>query len=80
MNSTLIVSVTGIAIAGVVGPAISGWAARRADAQRFNREQSGKRRDDLRAVADEAATLLALGAANGASVQINDAIRRLEGR
>jgi len=64
MNSTLIVSVTGIAVSGVVGPAISGWAIRRADAQRFKREQGRRRRDDLRAVVDQAATLLALGATN----------------
>jgi len=64
MNSTVAVSAVGIVVAGVVGPALSGWAARRADAQRFRREQSGKRRDDLRAVVDEAARLLALGATN----------------
>jgi hypothetical protein len=64
MDSALIAAVTGIIVAGVVGPAMSGWATRRADAQRFKREQSGKRRDDLRAVVDEAATLLAVGATN----------------
>lgn len=64
MDSTLIASVTGIVVSGVVGPAISGWAMRRTDAQRFKREQHGKRRDDLRAVVDEAAALLAVGATN----------------
>jgi hypothetical protein len=64
MDSALIASVTGIIVAGVVGPAMSGWATRRADALRFKRELSGKRRDDLRAVVDEAATLLAVGATN----------------
>ena len=64
MDSTLIASVTGIVVSGVVGPTISGWAVRRADAQRFKREQRGKRHDDLRAVVDEAATLLAVGATN----------------
>lgn len=64
MNSTLIASITGIVVAGVVGPAISTWAVRRADAQRFKREQRGKRRDDFRTVVDEAATLLAIGATN----------------
>lgn len=64
MDSALIASVTGIVVAGVVGPAISSWAVRRADAQRFKREQRGKQRDDLRAVVDEAAALLAVGATN----------------
>ena len=64
MNSTLILSATGIIVSGVVGPAISGWAARRADAQRFNRDQRGKHREDLRMLVDEAAALLAVGATN----------------
>jgi hypothetical protein len=64
MNATVTVSAIGIVVSGVVGPAISSWAGRRADAQRFRREQAGVRRDDLRSVVDDAARLLAVGATN----------------
>lgn len=64
MNATVAVSAVGIFVSGVVGPAISSWAGRRADAQRFAREQAGVRRDDLRSVVDDAARLLAVGATN----------------
>jgi hypothetical protein len=64
MNATVVVSAVGIIVSGVVGPTISGWAGRRADAQRFQRDQASKRRDDLRAVVDDAARLLALGGTN----------------
>jgi hypothetical protein len=64
MNATIVVSAVGIFVSGVVGPAVSGWAGRRADEQRFQRDQAARRRDDLRAVVDEAARLLAVGGTN----------------
>lgn len=64
MNATVVVSGIGILVSGVVGPTISGWASRRADEQRFQRDQAGRRREDLRAVVDDAARLLAVGATN----------------
>jgi|SRR5579884_413450 len=64
MDATIAVSAVGILVSGVVGPSISGWAGRRADAQRFERDQAGRRRDDLRSVVDEGAQLLAVGATN----------------
>lgn len=64
MDATVAVSAVGILVSGVVGPSISGWAGRRADAQRFERDQASRRRDDLRSVVDEGARLLAVGATN----------------
>jgi hypothetical protein len=63
-DQTLIVSIVGIGVAGVVGPAVTAWATRRASRQQFERDQAGKRRDDLRKLVDEAAELLAAGATN----------------
>lgn len=48
----------------MVGPAATAWATRRANRQQFERDQAGKRRDDLRKLVDEAAELLAAGATN----------------
>jgi hypothetical protein len=78
MNATVTVSAIGILVSGVVGPAISSWANRRADAQRFERDQAGKRRDDLRAVVDDAATLLAVGATNVRQIREARAFGRSE--
>jgi hypothetical protein len=64
MNATVVVSAVGIFVSGVVGPAVSGWASRRADEQRFQRDQAARRRDDLRTVVDDAARLLAMGGTN----------------
>jgi hypothetical protein len=64
MNATLVVSIVGIFVAGIVGPTLSSWAGRRADEQRFQRDQASRRRDDLRSVVDDAARLLALGGTN----------------
>jgi hypothetical protein len=67
MNATVVVSAVGILVSGVVGPAVSSWAGRRSDAQRFRRDDAARRRDDLSAVVDEAARLLAVG---GTSVRL----------
>jgi hypothetical protein len=63
-NGTLITAVTGIVVAGVLGPSITAWAYRRADRQRFERDQMANRRADLRALLDEGAQLLGLGGTN----------------
>lgn len=60
-DPVLIASVTGIVVSGVVGPAATAWAARRAARKQFVRDQATKRRDDLRALFDEAATVLGVG-------------------
>jgi len=60
-NTTLIVSVTGIAVSGVVGPAATSWAARRAARKQFVRDQAAKRREELHGLLDEAASVLGLG-------------------
>lgn len=61
-DTTLIAAVTGIAVAGVVGPGATAWANRRANRQQFQRDQAAKRRGDLRDLIDEAAVLLGVGA------------------
>lgn len=61
VNTVLIASVTGIVVSGVVGPAVTSWAARRAARKQFVRDQNAKRRDDLRALLDEAASVLGVG-------------------
>jgi hypothetical protein len=43
---------------------VAAWATRRTNRQQFERDLIAKRRDDLRAVADAAARLLAVGATN----------------
>lgn len=60
-DPVLIASVTGIVVSGVVGPAATAWAARRAARKQFVRDQATKRRDDLRALFDEAARVLGVG-------------------
>ncbi len=57
-NTVLITSVTGIVVSGVVGPTATAWAARRAARKQFIRDQAAKRREDLRTLLDEAASLL----------------------
>lgn len=54
----------GIAVSGVVGPAATAWATRRANRQQFERDQRAKRRDDFRALVDDAAKLLGAGVTN----------------
>jgi hypothetical protein len=63
-NTTLIASITGIAVSGVVGPWINGWVSRRANRQQFEQDRAGKNRDDLARLVDEAAELFASGATN----------------
>ena len=63
-NSSLIIAVAGIAASGVVGPAMSSWAIRRAAKQQFERDRAGQRRDDLAGLVDDAARLLSRGATN----------------
>jgi hypothetical protein len=61
-NTTLIVSITGIAVSGVVGPSTTAWAARRAARSQFLRDRAANRRDELRSLLDQAASVLGLGA------------------
>lgn len=60
-NTILITSITGIVVSGVVGPAATAWAGRRAARKQFLRDQAAKRRDDLRALLDDAARVLGVG-------------------
>jgi hypothetical protein len=64
MSSATIIAVTGITVSGIVGPFVATWGHRRADRQRFEREQLRRRREDLRAVLDQGAVLLGAGQTN----------------
>ena len=64
MNSTLAIGITGIVVSGIVGPAIAAWFSQRSQVNNFNRVQAAERRDALRIVLDQAATLLATGVTN----------------
>lgn len=64
MSSAVTLGVTGIVVSGIAGPAVSAWFSRRGDQQRFARDQLQRRREDLRAVVDEAAVLLGAGETN----------------
>ena len=61
-NTTLIVSITGIAVSGVVGPSTTAWASRRAARAQFLRDRAADQRDELRTLLDQAASALGLGA------------------
>jgi hypothetical protein len=63
-DSTVVLGVTGIVVSGVVGPTVASWMARRARTREFHREQVAERRDELRSMLDEAASLLASAATN----------------
>lgn len=63
-DNTVIVGVTGIVVSGVVGPAVAAVLARRTRTREFHREQVAARRDELRKLLDEAASLLASGPTN----------------
>jgi hypothetical protein len=63
-NATLIASVTGIGVSGVIGPWLNAWVTRRANRQQFAQQRAGIAREDLTALVDEAAELLASGATN----------------
>jgi hypothetical protein len=60
-NTTLIAAITGIAVSGVVGPSTTAWAARRAARSQFLRDRAASRRDELRTLLDQAASVLGLG-------------------
>jgi hypothetical protein len=64
VDNTVIVAVTGIVVSGLVGPSVAAWLAHRARSLEFHREQVAVRRDELRKVLDEAASLLASGPTN----------------
>lgn len=72
MNATVWISIVGIVVSGVVGPQLTSWSARRANHKQFNRDQNAHRREDLRALLDEAAVLLASGATNLRHLREND--------
>ncbi len=61
-DQTLIVSIVGIAVSGVVGPSATAWATRVAQRRQFVRDRGAKRRDELLQLLDEAASLVGLGA------------------
>jgi hypothetical protein len=54
-------ALTGIAVSGVVGPSATAWATRRANRAQFVRAREAAKRDDLRALFDEAAQVLGVG-------------------
>ena len=59
-NTTLIASITGIVVSGVVGPSTTAWASRRAGRSQFLRDRAAERQDELRKPLDEAASVLGL--------------------
>jgi hypothetical protein len=63
-SRTLVVAIAGIGVSGVVGPAVTAWATRRANRQQFERDQRAKRREDFRTLVDDAAKLLGVGVTN----------------
>lgn len=60
-NTTLIASVTGILVSGIVGPGATAWASRRTARKQFVRDRAAARRDELLSLLDEAAVTLGLG-------------------
>lgn len=64
VNAQLIASLAGIVVSGVVGPQITVWATRRWDRRKFLRDQAAARRDQLRDLLDQAASLLGSGLTN----------------
>lgn len=54
-------SITGITVSGVVGPAANAWATRLANRSQFVRDREAAKRDDLRALFDDAAQVLGVG-------------------
>jgi hypothetical protein len=63
-DSTVAVGITGILVSGVVGPSVAAVLARRSRSREFHREQVAARRNELRKLLDEAASLLASGPTN----------------
>ncbi|MGH9170826.1 MAG: hypothetical protein ACRD0Z_08135 [Acidimicrobiales bacterium] len=64
MSDAVTLGVTGIVVSGVIGPAVAAWLSRRAELSRFRREQVVYQRNQLKALLDEAAVLLAKGPTN----------------
>lgn len=64
VSDAVVLGITGIVVSGVVGPAVAAWLARRAELGRFDRDQVSHRREQVRALLDEAAVLLASGPTN----------------
>lgn len=63
-TKTLLVAIAGIVVAGLLGPSATAWATRRANRQQFERDHRARRRDDFRALVDDAAKLLGAGVTN----------------
>ena len=63
-SKTLVVAVVGIVVSGLLGPAATAWATRRANRQQFDRDQRAKLRGDFRDLIDDAAKLLGAGVTN----------------
>lgn len=61
-NTTLLVSITGIVVSGIVGPSTTAWAARKAARAQFLRDRAAERRGELEKLLDEASSVLGLGA------------------
>lgn len=75
-HATLIVGVVGIVFSGFVGPTVTGWWSARREREKDQRALVLARRDDLRALVDEAARVL-----GGAVAQLRPLLQaELEGR
>lgn len=64
VSDAVVLGVTGIVVSGVAGPAVAAWLSHRAELGRYSRDQVAYRKDQLRALFDEAAVLLAKGPTN----------------
>jgi hypothetical protein len=63
-DNAVVVGVTGIVVSGIVGPGVAATLARASRSREFHREQVAARRNELRKLLDEAASLLASGPTN----------------
>ena len=61
VDTTLVVSAIGIFVSGVVGPQLTAFATRRANRSQFDRDWASRQREELRALLDTAAIVLARG-------------------
>ncbi len=64
MSDAVILGLTGIVVSGVIGPAVAAWLTHRAELNRFRRDQVVYRRDQLKALLEDAAVLSAKGPTN----------------
>lgn len=62
MSDSTIIAIVGIAVSGVVGPVVTVWASGVNSRRQFVRDREDRRRHELLALLDEAASLLGLGA------------------